>query len=109
VKKPVIDVDNTEDIGDEAPSPAADIASSSFALQNAANALVSESAAIQAMFIEFQDTLAGSLNRLMAFMVKEQAEAQENRHAVRDLLQRLVRVAEGVPSRQTNCSGYGSR
>jgi hypothetical protein len=33
--------------------------------------------------------------------VKEQAEAWEDRHAVLDLLQRLVRAAEGVPSRQT--------
>jgi hypothetical protein len=82
VKKLVIDVDNIEDAGDEAPSPAADIASSSFALRNVANALVTESAAVQAAFIQFQDTLAGSLDRLTAFMVKEQAEARENRHTV---------------------------
>jgi hypothetical protein len=51
VKKPIIDMDDIEDAGDEAPSPAADIVSSSFALQNAANVLVTESAAVQAMFI----------------------------------------------------------
>jgi hypothetical protein len=77
VKKPVIDVDDVEDAGDEAPSPAADIVSASFALWNAANALVTESAAVRAMFIQFQDTLAESLNRLTMFMVKEQAEARE--------------------------------
>jgi hypothetical protein len=101
VKKPVIDVDDLEDDGDEAPSPATDIASSSFALRNAANALVTESAAVQATFIQFQDTLAGSLDRPTGFLVKEQAEAQEDRHASLDLLQQLVRAAEGAPSRQT--------
>jgi hypothetical protein len=34
-------------------------------------------------------------------MVKEQAEAWENCRVVQDLLQRLVRAAEGAPSRQT--------
>jgi hypothetical protein len=66
VKKPVIDVDDTE-----APSPAVDIVSSSFALWNTANALVTESAAVRETFIQFQDTLAGSLDRLTAFMVNE--------------------------------------
>jgi hypothetical protein len=47
VKKPVINVDNVEDTGNEAPSPAMDIVSSSFFLQNMANALVMESAAIR--------------------------------------------------------------
>jgi hypothetical protein len=47
VKKPVIDVDDVEDAGDEAPSPAADIASSSFILWNAANTLVTESVTLQ--------------------------------------------------------------
>jgi hypothetical protein len=46
VKKLVIDVDNLEDAGDKSlPSPAADIASLSFTLWNAANALVTESVA----------------------------------------------------------------
>jgi hypothetical protein len=101
VKKPVIDVDDLEDSGDEAPSPSTDLTASAFAVRNAANALVTESATIQATLVQFQDTLAGSLNRLTEFMVKEQAEARENRRAVRDLLQRLVRAAEGASSRQT--------
>jgi hypothetical protein len=53
VKKPVIDVDDIKDNGDEAPSLAADIASLSFALRNMANALVTESAAIRETFIQF--------------------------------------------------------
>jgi hypothetical protein len=101
VKKPVNDVDNLEDDGNEAPSPATDIASSSFTLRNAANTLVMELAAVRATFIQFQDTLMGSLDRLTRFLVKEQAEAQEDRHASLDLLQRLVRAAKGAPSRQT--------
>jgi hypothetical protein len=101
VKKPVIDADELEDAGDEAPSLVADIASLSFALRNAANALVTQSAAVRATFIQFQDTLAGSLDRLTGFLVKEQAEVQEDRHASLDLLQRLIQVAEGAPSRQT--------
>jgi hypothetical protein len=43
VKKPVISVDDLEDSGDEAPSPATDLAAAAFAVQNAANALVTES------------------------------------------------------------------
>jgi hypothetical protein len=102
VKKPVIDVDDLEDTGDRSlPSLAVDIASSSFALRNVANTLVTESAAIWAMFIQFQDTLAGSLDRLTEFLVKEQAEAWEDHHVALGLLQRLVWVAEGVPLRQT--------
>jgi hypothetical protein len=101
VKKLVIDVDDLEDSGDEALSLATDLAASVFAIWNMANALVMESVAIQATFIQFQDTLAGSLDRLMEFLVKEQAEAWEDCHAVLDLLQRLVRAVEGVPSRQT--------
>jgi hypothetical protein len=87
VKKPVIDVDDLEDSGDEAPSPSTDLTASVFAVRNAANALVTKSATIRATLVQFQDTLAGSLDRLTEFMVKEQAEARENRHAVRDLLQ----------------------
>jgi hypothetical protein len=99
VKKLVINVDDLEDSGDEAPSLATDLAASVFAVRNVANALVTESAAVRAMFIQFQDTLAGSLDRLMEFLVKEQAEVWEDRHVVLDLLQRLVQVAEGA--RQT--------
>jgi hypothetical protein len=101
VKKPVIDVDNLEDSGDKAPSPSMDLTASMFAIRNAANALVTESATVRATLVQFQDTLAGSLDRLTEFMVKEQAEARENRRAVRDLLQQLVQAAEGVSSRQT--------
>jgi hypothetical protein len=46
VKKPIISVDDLEDSGDEAPSPATDLAASAFAVRNAANALVTESASI---------------------------------------------------------------
>jgi hypothetical protein len=94
VKKPVIDVDDVEDAGDEAPSLAVDIVSSSFALQNAANVLVTESAAVWATFIQFQDTLAGSLDRLTGFLVKEQAEAQENHQASFRLLERIMETVE---------------
>jgi hypothetical protein len=88
VKKPVIDVDTDEEVvGESLPSPVVDIASSSFALQNAANMLVMESVAIQATIIQFLDTLAGSLNRLTEFLVKEQAEVQEDCHVALDLLQ----------------------
>jgi hypothetical protein len=90
VKKPLINVDDVEDTGDEAPSPAADIASSSFALQNAANVLVTESAAVWATFIQFQDTLAESLDRFTVFMVKEQAEAREDCQVSFRLLERIT-------------------
>jgi hypothetical protein len=69
-----------------------DLAASTFAIRNAANALVTEFVAV--WFIQFQDTLAGSLDRLTEFLVKEQAEAREDCHAVLDLLQRLVQAAE---------------
>jgi hypothetical protein len=102
VKKPVVTVDANEKVASRSlPSLAADIVSLSFALWNTAKVLVMESVAIQAMFIQFQDTLAGSLNRLMGFLVKEQAEAQEGHHAVLNLLQQLVQVVERAPSRQT--------
>jgi hypothetical protein len=101
VKKPVIDVDDVEDAGDEVPSPSADIVSSSFILRNVANVLVMESAALRATFIQFHDTISGSLDKLTEFLVKEQVEAREDRHTVLGLLQRLVAAAEGVPSRQT--------
>jgi hypothetical protein len=87
VKKPVISVDDLEDSGDKALSPSTDLAASAFAIWNVANALVMEFAAVQATFIQFQDILAGSLDRLTEFLVKEQAEAREDHHAVLDLLQ----------------------
>jgi hypothetical protein len=47
VKKPVINVDDLEDADNCAvPSPATDLAASTFAVRNAANALVTESASI---------------------------------------------------------------
>jgi hypothetical protein len=52
------------------------------------------------MFIHFHDKISGSLDKLIKFLVKEQAEAREDRHVVLDLLQQLVAAAEGVPSRQ---------
>jgi hypothetical protein len=94
VKKPVIDVDELEDAGDEAPSPVADIVSSSFALWNAANVLVTESAAVWATFIQFQDTLVGSLNRLTGFLVKEQAEAWEDCQVSFRLLEWITETLE---------------
>jgi hypothetical protein len=97
VKKPVIDVDNVEDAGNEAPSPAAD---TSFALRNAANVLVTESAAVRATFIQFQDTLTGSLDRLMVFMVKEQAEAREDRQASFRLLEQIAEMLERLSPRR---------
>jgi hypothetical protein len=42
VKKPVIDVDDLEDAGDEAPSQVTDLAASVFATRNTANVLVTE-------------------------------------------------------------------
>jgi hypothetical protein len=87
VKKPVIDVDDLEDSGDEAPSPSTDLMASVFAVRNAANALVTELATVRATLVQFQDTLTGSLARLTEFMVKEQAEVREDRRAVQDLLQ----------------------
>jgi hypothetical protein len=51
VKKPVIDVDDLEDAGNEAPSLMMDLAASVFAMRNAANALVMESASIHRTFV----------------------------------------------------------
>jgi hypothetical protein len=96
VKKPIVTVDANEEVASGSlPSPVADIVLSSFTLWNAANTLVTESAAIQATLIQFQDTLAGSLDRLTGFLVQR----WEDHHAVLDLCQQLVQVAEGAPSR----------
>jgi hypothetical protein len=47
MKKPVINVDDLEDAGDgTVPSLVTDLAASTFAVQNVANALVTESASI---------------------------------------------------------------
>jgi hypothetical protein len=56
--------------------------------------LVTELAAIWATFIQFQDTLAGSLDRQTEFLVKEQAEVQEDCHASFKLLERIVETLE---------------
>jgi hypothetical protein len=65
-----------------------------------ANVLVTESAAVHATFVQFQDRIAGSIDRLTAFLVKEQAGAREDRHSTLNLLQRLVWAAEGEPLMQ---------
>jgi hypothetical protein len=70
VKKPIISVDDLEDSGDEAPSPATDLAASTFAIRNAANALVMESASIRGTFIWFHEHIATSLDRMMEVPVK---------------------------------------
>jgi hypothetical protein len=45
-KKPIINVDDLEDAGDEAPSPAMDLVASMFSIGNTTNVLVMESASI---------------------------------------------------------------
>jgi hypothetical protein len=55
-KKPVINVDDLEDAGNgTAPSPATDLVASAFAIWNAANALVTESASIWGTFVWFHE------------------------------------------------------
>jgi hypothetical protein len=79
VKKPVINVDDLEDADDGAvPSPVTDLVASAFAIQNAANALVTESASIQGTFIRFHEQIMTSLDRMTAVLVKEQAAAQRD-------------------------------
>jgi hypothetical protein len=99
VKKPVINVDEDEEVaGGTLPSPAADITASSFALRNAANALVTESAAIRATFVRFHEKIAGSIDRLTDVLMREQAETWEDRHSALSMLERLIWAAEGAPS-----------
>jgi hypothetical protein len=63
VKKPVINMDEEEEVaGGSLPSPLADLILSSFILRNAANVLVTESAALWATFIQFHNKISGSLN-----------------------------------------------
>jgi hypothetical protein len=78
VKKPVIDVDDLEDDGDEAPSLATDLAASTFAIWNVANVLVTESASIRRTFVRFYEQIATSLDRMMEVLVKEQAAVQRD-------------------------------
>jgi hypothetical protein len=46
-------MDDVKDSGDEAPSPSTDLAASVFAVWNAANALVTKLATVQATLIQF--------------------------------------------------------
>jgi hypothetical protein len=101
MKKPVIDVDNLEDTGDgTVPSPATDLAASTFAVQNAANALVTESASIQGTFIWFHEQIATSLDRMTEVLVKEQAAAQRDQFTSFKLLERIVEALERLSPRQ---------
>jgi hypothetical protein len=100
VKKPIISVDDLEDSGDEAPSPAMDLAASAFAVRNAANALVTESASIRGTFIWFHEHIAMSLDRMTEVLVKEQAAAQRDRFASFKLLERIAEALERLSPRQ---------
>jgi hypothetical protein len=101
VKKPVINVDDLEDDGDgTVPSPATDLAASVFAIWNAANALVTESASIQGTFIRFHEHIAMSLDRMTEVLVKEQAAAQRDRLASFKLLEQIAEALERSSPRQ---------
>jgi hypothetical protein len=100
VKKPVIDVDDLKDAGDKAPSPATDLAASAFAMQNAANVLITESASIRGTFIQFHEQIATSLDRMTEVLVKEQAAAQKDRFASFKLLERITEALERSLPRQ---------
>jgi hypothetical protein len=100
-KKPVINVDDLEDTDDGAvPSPATDLAASAFAVRNAANALVTESASIQGTFIRFHEQIMTSLDRMTEVLVKEQAVAQRDRFASFKLLERIAEALERSSPRQ---------
>jgi hypothetical protein len=101
VKKLVIDVDDFEDDGDGTiPSPATDLAASTFAIRNAANVLVTESASIRGTFIQFHEHIATSLDRMTEVLVKEQATAQRDRFASFKLLKRIAEALERSSPRQ---------
>jgi hypothetical protein len=101
VKKPVINMDDLEDADDGAvPSPATDLAASAFAIRNAANALVTESASIRGTFIRFHEQIATSLDRMTEVLVKEQAAAQRDRFASFKLLERIAEALERLSPRQ---------
>jgi hypothetical protein len=101
VKKPVINVDDLKDAGDGIiPSPATDLAASMFAVQNTANALVTESASIHGTFVRFHEQIATSLDRMMEVLVREQAAAQRDRVASFRLLERIAEVLERLLPRQ---------
>jgi hypothetical protein len=101
VKKPVIDVDDLEDDGDgTVPSPATNLADSAFAIRNAANALVTESASIRGTFIRFHEHIMTSLDRMTEVPVKEQAAAQRDRFASFKLLEWIAEALERSSPRQ---------
>jgi hypothetical protein len=99
-KKPVINVDDLEDAGNEAPSPAMDLAASAFAMRNAANALVTESASIRGTFIRFHEQITTSLDRMMEVLVKEQVVAQRDRFMSFKLLEWIAEALERSSPRQ---------
>jgi hypothetical protein len=94
VKKPVINVDDLEDAGDEALSPATDLAASAFAVRNTANALVTESASIRGTFIRFHEQITTSLDRMTEVLAKEQAAVQRDQFASFKLLEQIVEALE---------------
>jgi hypothetical protein len=100
VKKPIINVDNLKDAGNEAPSPATDLAASVFAVRNAANALVTESASIRGTFIQFHEQIATSLDRMTEVLVREQVAAQRDRVVSFRLLERIAEALERSSPRQ---------
>jgi hypothetical protein len=100
MKKPVINVDDLEGADDEAPSPATDLAASAFAVRNAANALVTESASIRGTFIWFHEQITMSLDRMTEVLVKEQVAAQRDWFASFKLLERITEALERSSQRQ---------
>jgi hypothetical protein len=101
VKKPVISVDDLEDAGDgTVPSPVTDLAASTFAVRNAANALVTESASIRGTFIRFPEQITTSLDRMTEVLVNEQAAVQRDRFASFRLLEWIAEALERSSPRQ---------
>jgi hypothetical protein len=101
VKKPIITVDDLEDAGDRAaPSPATDLAASVFAVRNAANALVTESASIRGTSIRFHEQIMAGLDRMTEMLVKEQAAAQRDWFASFKLLKQIAEALERLSPRQ---------
>jgi hypothetical protein len=101
MKKPVISVDDLEDAGNRTvPSPATDLVASAFAVRNAANALVTESASIRGTFIRFHEQITTSLDRMTEVLVKEQAAAQRDRFVSFRLLEQIAEALERSSPRQ---------
>jgi hypothetical protein len=94
-KKPVINVDDLENAGDgTTPSPVTDLAASVFAVQNAANVFVMESASIWGTFIWFHEQIATSLDRMTEVLVKEQVAVQRDQFVSFRLLEWITEVLE---------------